>query len=819
MVRVIFLNPPSNMPAYMADLDGAYSLDLQPKELIALTKVIDDYIEIGSIKQDTFKEIEIPVSKKNRLLFQNVGNPNAINKTNAEIFNIQLLKGDFTYPSQGIQIVDYDDTSNTWSCTIFGDLNEWYKPLSQLYLNDLELGAATYGQPLLEQQIDLPVYQDGNLPIYSTVVNFGQWFINYNKTDNSIVPSQLVLNDFRYFHSPYAILKQAFCQVGYTLEAPVFDTKWFRSLWCYLLDPDFEFLDDEITLLDREIDLIRIVGTLQFTSLFAPSSTGKEFNGVVLWGTGDSILDVGNHAIIRPTCGTCPIEDFYGTFYAGGMKGSFRFQGTARLTATNASPWTPVSPSFITITCSIRKCSLYGINSQDDLIAKSEVLQSSQIVDKGTIVNGVVKNYAFDIETGDIKTYQHDVIFVHFEYTATLADSGGLTITESDLIPMTDLLNGYSFTNTVQRGVIEEGDTFEIANQLNKSYTSVDILKGITHLLNLKLETDSYNKIVRLYPEFDINLFKDGKQQGFFFDNATDVVELTHKVQANSMKQSFRNNELGRNVELKFKGGNDGYISGLDLEQELHGKYIDLGSDYKEAKNELINPLFSPTASTTDGQLTKQSNTTLDGAANYIPYIWEYSTQGGTSYPEKGFNINPRILFAYSPDNPAFDKFESTYVFADVSGIQQDFPFGVVYQDSFRRDLVQPFSQIMPNGVRSYTSLVSDPATLQELTETIVYGNGVEEIREDLYNIIYRRAITQAYFRIALEFLVMLDLADFQNLSFRRKVHLKYKSGAFGEIDIFARVSRVTDYVIGGNITTPVQLLPDGNTFACDVGQ
>ena len=58
------------------------------KELIALTRKIDDYISIWQIKQDTFKETEVPITDKNRLLFGQIGNPSAFNENNNNIFDI-----------------------------------------------------------------------------------------------------------------------------------------------------------------------------------------------------------------------------------------------------------------------------------------------------------------------------------------------------------------------------------------------------------------------------------------------------------------------------------------------------------------------------------------------------------------------------------------------------------------------------------------------------------------------------------------------------------------------------------------------------------
>jgi hypothetical protein len=200
------MDPPSYMPLHMADFDGFYSLDLNKNERIALTRVIDDYADVGKIKQDTFKDLTLPLSKKNKLLLGAVGNPSALNVDHNKIFDIQLLKTDFSYPVQGLQIVGVTDVDGGgflatifgelnqglqivgvtdvdgggFLATIFGELNDWYRPMSQLKLNELDLGIDVVDFNWYTLNAFKPKYEDGDYPVFTNVVNYGKWFIESN---------------------------------------------------------------------------------------------------------------------------------------------------------------------------------------------------------------------------------------------------------------------------------------------------------------------------------------------------------------------------------------------------------------------------------------------------------------------------------------------------------------------------------------------------------------------------------------------------------------------------------------------------------------
>ncbi len=186
--------------------------------------------------------------------------------------------------------------------------------------------------------------------------------------------------------------------------------------------------------------------------------------------------------------------------------------------------------------------------------------------------------------------------------------------------------------------------------------------------------------------------------------------------------------------------------------------------------------------------------------------MWD-NRPNNDQYPQIGFDYEPRIatMQANGVQVPLLDS--------SITGYDTDSQSIFVYEDTLEFfQLI--FGQIFPSGAKR---LVGLGPTVVDNTDTIVYGNDyVNTALIDQYQLIYQRAVKQAYFGVVLEFLVDIDLLDFSNLSFRRKWHIKYYSGAWGEIDFYARISRVTDYVFDENLLTPVELIADNNNFICE---
>jgi hypothetical protein len=776
----------------MADFDGFYSLDLKEKEVLALTRKIDEYTDVGKIKQDTFKEIEVPITKKNRLLLGQIGNPSALNEDNNKIFNIQILCGDYTYPSQGLQVVGLSEDSASWECILFGEVAGWAADIRELKLNTLDLGSEICDDTFV--RFTLPaqhLYTDTSYPVFAPACNYGKHFINHNLIANS-ANSQMVFNSYRYWYSPLALMRALFCAVGYELIAPILETEEWRRTWIYLLDPNFETIN-QADIANRGFERHDLINRpLNLTN-----------DSAILFST--VISDPGSHSFILPGPFSAGPD---GLFYSAGVIGNFKTSGTIRFTNPLPLILLPTDPENITIKVTICKSDRYGQNTQYELIDRLTVLASQEFFYTNPIAPGGVLNFNWNISTGDVKVYQHELVFVRFEITAYLVESGTGIVHDGIFVRQNSFsVTGGIFLLEPTTQVIEKGDTLDFASMIHADYTGMDLVQGIAHLHNLKIQTDVVGKKIYMYPEFEIDMPISGIQEGFFNKNTNNPLEATDKIQVKSLEQGFLNTDLKRNVYLKFKDSTDGYIGGLNLEQELHSKKIDLGDKYANGDNEIENPFFEPMQIAIDETLGVNYPLFLPTyelhSANLIPFLWE-SEASANEQPALGYKFAPRIGIAYEESfrieifniglNPSLDMF----VYEDTLWAQANC-FAQIYP-------------VLPITVVFYPT--SSPATPTYCNLGIVYGRGIyDEITPDLWELVYRRSVNQAYFNIALRLMADIDLTVFSALSFRQKWHLVYNSLAWGQIDIYCRLSYIQDYVIGGNMVTPIELIPDSNNF------
>ncbi len=792
-VRIIMMNPPSIMPSYMADFDGFFSLELRSKERIALTKKIDEYADVGTIKQDTFKEISVTITKKNKLLFEAIGNPNALNQNNNKVFDIQLLCGDYTYPVTGLQIVGVDESSNAWQCVIFGDSAGWVRFLAKTYLNTIDLGSEVCTDNFVKNVLPQKhAYVDGDYPVFAPLVNYGEWFINHNIVDFS-AQSQVVFNNYRFWYSQLALMKKVFCMAGYELIAPILETDYYRRVWLYLLDPDFETVN-QADIANRPFEATENADT----PLSLTNDSAVFFSPV--------ISDPGSHTFVLPSS---PPPSYRGFFYSAGVIGDFKSSG--RIAFTNPLPQIllPSDPENLTVKISIRKAPRYGINTQEELMERSTVLAYQEIIRVNPIGPGIIVNFDWDISTGDIRAYQHEVVFIIFEIYAYLVESGTGIVHDGVFVRGNSVQKaGCTFYLNPSLQVIEKGDTLDFGAMLRKDKTALDLVKGIAHLHNLKVETDVIGRKVYMYPEFKVDLPFMWIQEAYFKDNQTEPFEATDEIQVKSLQQGFINTELNRYAYLKFLDSTDGFIQQQNFLRELHSKYYDFGDEYVEAENKIENPFFEPTMLAEDGKIGINDPTNPPTfeikTVNYIPFLWESQPSNFGEYPSRGYDFAPRlgIAYEYALDIRAFKGF--------TTSLQ-----GSVYEDTFnyQNNCFGQVFQTTPYQIQYYAvsggGLVSDPRL------SIVYGLAPNDYAagSDLWQMIYRRSIAQAYFNIAIKLMAEIDLLVFSKLSFRQKWHLVYNSVAWGQIDIYCRLSYLNDYVIGENILTPIELIPDTNNF------
>lgn len=799
MIRVISIEPPSNMPISFADSDGRFSFDLSPDTSLVMSLLIDNYISPGEIKQDSFDNIEFPITYKNRLLLQGIGNPNTRNPRNSKIFSIEIHEDANVIPLQGFTVREIVDTKKkqAYVCELFGQVNLWFKPLKDLKLNQLQLGSAllfaTYFQSLTRQPAS--IRQDNGEPVFVPVANYGKWHVPYNRLDNRAAKAQIVMNDLRPWHSPKALLEQAFCQVGYKLIAPAMDTEEFRRIWCYLLDPNFETVNYDATR-PRAVEVV-----FERKEFFNPFAGGTNYQGIVPFFANEVTSDLGNH-IINYYIPTPSQDRIFGSFLNAGFLGMVKFEGSITIDLANVAAIEVNPPEYFGIKVSLRKAPKFGQEDQDEFIDRSQVLSEYSFLKKDTIPSNWQVTLPVNLSSQLQKFYRHEFLFLYLEFETNLTQ-GGQSIGRNQVWSDVYFDQGCRFYNTIEKQVLSYDDTVEWGALLDQNLTAVDLLVGIAHTQGWKLESKESNKTVSFYPEFPVDLPISGIQEAYFKSNG-DALDITNRVEQKSLQITNETTELGRTVLLQFKPTTDGYIINKEYEYELHGKEIDMGDKFRAGENLIENPLFEPTDTgveeQTSGIVIDDPGATLDGtqAVNYMPLIWE-SAPSDTEYPDRAFNIQPRIAIAHP-------SLLGVRLSSELSGRTNARRTTYVFEDN--RDIISvPFGQIFEPDV---VNLIDSTGTVAPFNLSIVYGNRENPSIKDQYAYIYDRMIQQAYSGITLNALVRMSNIDFNKLSFRDKRYFTYEHTAYGLLYIHARLSEIIDYKAGVDLT-PIEMVPDSN--------
>jgi hypothetical protein len=265
-LRITLAEPSGAIPAFYADDDGLFSFDLFQGTDVAITRQVDEATEIGSIRQDTVRNFEIPATKKNRALIGPLGNPQAFGTIHFNPFPVQIFVGDYRLPERFARLVNANDRGG-FEIEVTGDQFGWIKPITDLKFSSLDLGTFDFTEANVENQQEFHfAFADGDDLVNFPLVNYGAWPLE----------DRVALEDFRPWFNALGLLQAAFCSIGWTFRCPILETDYGRRVWTYILKKDFrsasvvlagKAFQAELT---ADLDLKSAIGCLPFDDDFTP---------------------------------------------------------------------------------------------------------------------------------------------------------------------------------------------------------------------------------------------------------------------------------------------------------------------------------------------------------------------------------------------------------------------------------------------------------------------------------------------------------------------------------------------------------------------
>jgi len=749
-IRIQLLEPPNWLPTSYKDTDGGYSFDIDTDTVIAITRQMDDANTAGVLLQDTVRNFTLPNTEKNAALIGYIGNPNNFNFDHEKKIQVKILVGLYELPENSILVRKTGD--QPYEIEAFGRAHTWITGLSELSINELNFGITDpYSWSMIDSLFqDNYIYSGINKPYFVPIVNYGQ---RINK-------SSIAVEDLRLWHSAFFILKEGFCKIGWTFNCPFLDSDYGRRLWIYILAEDYA---------TRSI------------------STNKGFYSILTLDTTVDILNPG-----------------------GPPDGIIKFDNDSIAPAYDpGNYYNPLTGKYI------------GSNVKSDFFAVLEITGIATpnpnatpalviFFEKFNSVSGIYTTYSF-ISTGELISGTYTYNLSAYDVYLTPNEEIKVIVLETGAFPSTVNKFKSRFWSTPKASVIGKGDLIDATIIIDPAYKVLDVLKGLAHLYNFKHETNTITKEVSFYPEEGGELYKEGNQEAFFRDNSKAIL-WTEKVKCESLEININLNKRKRNFLLEFENDSQDFLAkNIGFEFPLHSKNKDFGNSFKEGNEKSTNPFFAPTINAFDFDVATTNPITFELSAPYMPHILSAEKAQDGTLPKASTKIVPRLIICHRNQRlivPVYGE-NSTERPGNFMSYDPSFfdPFRVVV-------FYCPGAQIYPKGFHGFKQLVISPEPILYLLDEEAAVYGTDEYNAELggtYERFYLEALKSIYSVIPLEFLIKLGYLDFINFSHRDKVFISYKSTKLGEVNFFAKVSKVIDFVLNKTIATPILLIPNSN--------
>ena len=770
--------------------NGRAELDIL--EAPALTRQAYAIDTDNSIKTDGFTAVSLPSKGLANILFGNTAD--TFSKKHKAVFEVS---GN-TYPVV-IQVVKV--TYNSYECLLSLTEDSWISGLKDMKLTEVDLGETTVlNKAVVGDNMALNfIYDEGQSPVLWSLGWNGRNIMRH--LDNGAFartgayPKEdiFVTEDFRFWVSPLAFFRQAFCQIGYKFECPLLETEFGRRIWMYLLSENFyeqgllrstdrtyggKLLNHK---LESDEDISNGTGApgspidsyyipfktvifdesdghdpdrqsywkyrgdfsglykLKFTGTFHNGSAtqGKEIFVVMalIW-EGQEFLDTQRD----PVVGDIVYHDTYGYAY---VAGSFT---TSEVSISHSSGAVLVPFSEVKV------CFIYD---------EKKVLHTINPTEESALT--------FEWDT---QLRPRTRVIMYMEGTSIYPDP---TYTLADVT----LLQAATLEGFVRGHHFYRGDKIKHQNCLRDD-SVLEVLRGLIHTLNLHFEEKMQERTVVFYPSEDITVPSINGEvavNGYYRDYQ--YSDERNNVVTDSVVMST--NSVSRYVKMGFKGV-DAFNVPDDAKDNALSRVIDRGGNLNTDTEEMRNPYFFGTV---DVIAPNTAGIFQDGI--WLPNLATEEDTYTTS-------VQPRVAWAQwfgAQTRRALPFYFANNDYSDtaVFGWETDV-FSVFNPDSLFAYLSNdPMAKASPVGTRG---------------RAFTYG----ERASDLYERFWARRIKESYPVASIEAIMLWDRVKSLSFNFRNKVMLPYK----GQPDIY-KVLAVKDIDASRDLPALVSLTRGASVF------
>jgi len=196
--------------------------------------------------------------------------------------------------------------------------------------------------------------------------------------------------------------------------------------------------------------------------------------------------------------------------------------------------------------------------------------------------------------------------------------------------------------------IVQSGLNIDFRYFINKTWNSLDFIKGLAHAFNLTFQTDVNNRIVYIEPA-DTYLYQQinpnitNLQTGFYNGQTNDK---TQSIDLDKEGEIFSQSDIQSQFCLSWQyDSNDPTLdainagAGLDL---MQAQFIFPTNRFQSGQEIVENPFFSATLCISDNTIT----TPTTNLTPVIPLIWSVNYLEQPTSTEANYDIMPRILYS-----------------------------------------------------------------------------------------------------------------------------------------------------------------------------
>lgn len=668
MISIEILNPNKLAKESQFSTDGTF-LDLPDDFDLRFTKFLEELTDINKITKESALTFSVDYTELNDALFYEY----RYGSKSSEYYDIRLIFGSETMVFNRLHFKNLSDPTRQYELKLSG--GHWIELLDELKLSQLVLPNFLFNKANVEA-----TWSDREALVVFPPADYGRQFIG----------GRLGLKDVRPVFNLRKLLDFCFCAIGYEYKNTFLESIKGRRIYGYLSGANWHSYENKNDEKRVELDVAADITVNTFQQLTTLNEISDPLD---LWD---------NSAIQGMNSYYVPLN-----IYEPPLKIDLHFNFNVELSA----PITGKTPYFIFAIVG------YVLGS-----SASAIYDSWDLV--GTVVDGTTRTVNY---TGVISLEVEPNTYLSF-----WSGYGTFQDPPADQV-YTDakILTGSTISIRPDPKYLVDGDSIPLANLLSSDITGLDVLKGVTHYMNGKFESDLSKRVVNNFPPETV-LIGGEEVEGFYLREKA-AQDLTEFVQVNSKKLGIKETETARFYELKFAKTSDEYLKGLKLPISKGGRNIDLGVGANKTE-EIKNPFFEPT-------ILREKP--LAEADPNIPDIF---------LPSISNNEDGNL--------------------SDFAGYRMLYHYGLVEELDDDGNPTRGFSwegvQITAFGLLSMGGDVG-------ITPGDNFRIGYGYFEEDAFNKFYSKFLNEKVTSSELEFLIFLDYLKYRNISFRLPVAIIYR--------------------------------------------